>query len=130
MAPSSGWAFDDLASDLENGRQPRATCAGEEMAFHHMLQVGAAMVEDGWGVSTDELESMPEHPDDFDWSMASELFLQDLDILDLFDPRMDGVEDPENALNRSSGMGDYRPAAWFIPFQNAEPRDGRRRFRR
>ncbi len=76
------------------------------------------------------LPRLPEHPDDHDWSMASEVFFQDHDILDLFDVEMDGVEDPDSEHNRAMGMGDYRPQAWFRTFLNMDPRDGRRTFRR
>lgn len=58
------------------------------------------------------------------------MLLQDDDILDLFDDRMDGIEDPDSDHNRYMGMGDYRPEAWFRPFRNVTPRDGRRGFRR
>jgi hypothetical protein len=73
---------------------------------------------------------MPEHPDDCDWGMASEVLFQDHDILGLYDVEIDGIEDPEDEQNRAMGMGDYRPPAWFRTFLNMDPRDGRRAFRR
>lgn len=123
-------AFDDLTGDLEAGRWPRPRCPGEEMAFHLMLRNARSAQEDGWGMSDEELEELPEHQDDYDWDIAYEVLLQDDDILNLFDVRLDGVEDPEMEFNRYTGMGDYRPEAWFRPFANAMPRDGRRGFRR
>jgi hypothetical protein len=50
--------------------------------------------------------------------------------LALFDSARDGVEDPDDPSNRTFGIGDYRPAAWFTTFDNQVPRDGRRPFRR
>jgi hypothetical protein len=82
------------------------------------------------GPPPEQLAALPGHADDYDWGLASEVLLQDDDILDLFDVRMDGIEDPESDYNRSMGMGDYRPQAWFRPFLSATPRDGRRGFRR
>ncbi len=120
-------AFDDLVEDLEAGQAPLPTCPGEEMALHLMLRTAEAAVADGWGPMLDRL---PEHDDDCDWDMAVDVLLQDDDILKLFDERLDGIEDPQNEDNRMAGIGDYRPEAWFRPFQNATPRDGRRAFRR
>lgn len=62
--------------------------------------------------------------------MASEVLFQDHDILDLFNVEMDGIEDPDSEHNWAMGIGDYRPQAWFRPFLNVDPRDGRRTFRR
>ena len=123
-------AFDDLTGDVAAGRWPRPTCAGEEMALHLILEDAPEAAEDGWGGLDDMLPRLPEHPDDHDWSMASEVFFQDHDILDLFDVELDGVEDPDSEHNRAMGMGDYRPQAWFRTFLNMDPRDGRRTFRR
>lgn len=123
-------AFDDLTADLEAGRIPAPTCPGEEMALHLMLRTAEAALADGWGVSPELLDQLPEHPDDHNWDLLVDVLLQDEDILTLFDEQLDGIEDPESPDNRMTGMGDYRPEAWFRPFSNANPRDGRRPFRR
>ncbi|WP_433294311.1 hypothetical protein ACQP2F_32780 [Actinoplanes sp. CA-030573] len=123
-------AFDDLTADLAAGHLPSPTCPGEEMALHLMLQSAQAAIADGWGPPPELLSSLPEVAGDYDWDLAEEVLLQDDDILSLFDVQMDGIEDPESEANRTAGMGDYRPAAWFRTFNNMTPRDGRRRFRR
>lgn len=123
-------AYDDLTEDIAGGRWPRPRCAGEEMALHLILEDAPAAVEDDWGGLDEMLARLPEHPDDHDWDMASEVFFQDHDILELFDVEMDGIEDPDNEDNRARGIGDYRPQAWFRTFSNMDPRDGRRTFRR
>jgi hypothetical protein len=123
-------AFDDLTGDLAAGRLPLPTCPGEEMALHVMLRSAQAAIADGWGPTPGLLASLPEDDGDYDWDLAAEVLLQDDDILNLFDEQMDGIEDPDSEANRHAGMGDYRPAAWFRPFSNMTPRDGRRRFRR
>ena len=60
-----------------------------------------------------ELAALPEHPDDLDWETCRDALFQDSDILSLFDPEHDGIEDPAAQGNQLIGMGDYRPAAWF-----------------
>jgi hypothetical protein len=121
-------AFDDLASDLSHGDWPRPVCAGEEMALHHMLDFADDGVPEV--VPQAELAALPEHPDDLDWETCRDALFQDSDILSLFDPEHDGIEDPAAQGNQLIGMGDYRPAAWFETFLNMQPRDGRRPFRR
>jgi hypothetical protein len=123
-------AFDDLTADLAAGHWPSPTCPGEEMALHLMLRSAQAAIADGWGPTPDLLAALPPHDGDYDWDLTSEVLLQDDDILSLFDERMDGIEDPDSDANRDTGMGDYRPSAWFRTFSNMTPRDGRRRFRR
>lgn len=123
-------AFDDLAADLAAGRLPLATCPGEEMAMHLMLRSAQGAAADGWGVLPEKLSLLPEHGDDFDWDLVVDVLLQDEDILHLFSEQLDGIEDPESEENKRFRIGDYRPEAWFRPFQNATPRDGRRPFRR
>ena len=73
---------------------------------------------------------MPEHPDDFDWDAMPDALFQDTDILHLFEPDLDGIDDPDEALNIEMAMGDYRPSAWFENFGNMRQRDEQRGFRR
>jgi hypothetical protein len=123
-------SFDDLTADLETGEWPSPTCPGEEMALHLMLQDAAAATEDGWIDLEEGTAPWPSHPADFDWDMAGEVLFQDIDILTLFNPNLDGIEDPDTELNQQAGIGDYRPNAWFKTFANMKQRDGRRPFRR
>jgi hypothetical protein len=81
-------------------------------------------------VVDDLVDSLPAHQDDFDWDMCSEVIFQDHDVLTLFDRSLDGIEDPDSDINRWLATGDMRPAAWFTPFNNVEPRDGHRPVRR
>lgn len=124
-------AYDDLASDLENGGLPLPTCPAEEMALHMILEDAPSAVADGWtGLDETTLASLPEYPDDFDWDAMPDVLLQDTDILQLFEPGLDGIEDPDEELNVAFAMGDYRPPAWFKAFASMQPRDERRPFRR
>jgi hypothetical protein len=121
-------AFDDLAGDLPGGDVPRPTCAGEEMALHRVLAIldGGALKF----APPDKIAELPDHPDDNNWEACRDGLFQDSDILSLFDPRLDGLEDPDADSNQVMGMGDYRPVAWFDTFDNMQPCDGRRPFRR
>jgi hypothetical protein len=123
-------AYDDLTEDLAAGRWPRPRCAGEELALHLILEDAPSAVSDDWAGLGEMLPRLPEHPDDYDWDLVSEVFFQDHDILELFDVEMDGIEDPDSEDNRARGIGDYRPQAWFRTFLNMDSRDGRRAFRR
>ncbi|MFD9736245.1 hypothetical protein [Umezawaea sp. NPDC059074] len=123
-------AFDDLAEDLVAGRWPQPCCAAEEMALHLVLRYAGDAVDDGWSGLEDDFKALPEHSDDLDWDMLGEVLFQDIDILELFDPSRDGLENPDDEENRYLGMGDYTPPAWFTPFDNMSPRDPRRPFRR
>ncbi|MEW2378002.1 hypothetical protein AB0883_18110 [Micromonospora sp. NPDC047812] len=109
-------AFDDLTEDLEAGREPRPTCAGEEMASHLIVQTAQAALVDEWGPSGDLLARLPNHADDYDWEMATEVPIEDEDTLHLFDVHVDGIEDPEAEHNRTfyrhvrgCGCGPMRP---------------------
>ncbi|MFI0469167.1 hypothetical protein ACH347_34270 [Saccharopolyspora sp. 5N102] len=123
-------SFDDLAADLTNGDWPLPHCPSEEMALHLTLRYARAAVDDGWAGFDGPLKHVPEHPHDFEWDMLFDVLFQDLDILSLYGAELDGIEDPESETNRQFGIGDYRPQAWFKTFNNMEPRDGRRPFRR
>lgn len=100
------------------------------MALHLMLRDADAAGKGGWADRAAEFTRLPEHHDDLNWELAYDVLFQDTDILGLFDPNLDGIEDPENELNQQLSIGDYRPQSWFKTFVNMEPRDGRRPFRR
>ncbi|MFD8478199.1 hypothetical protein [Kitasatospora sp. NPDC059673] len=123
-------ALDDLVGDLEKGDWPEPTCTAEELALHLALREAPSYrdeVDDNDGHPHHQL---PVHRDDYDYDACRDLFFQDTDVLMLYSARFDGIEDPDNDINRDLGIGDLRPAAWFEPFGNVEARDPRRGFRR
>lgn len=125
-----GHACEDLVRDLTAGEWPRPRCTAEEMVLHLAIKDAPGYLEI-WKEATDERhEALPEHRDDYDWDMCSELLFEDHDVLMLYDASLDGFEDPGSDLNRESGVGDLRPAAWFTFFAHLEPRDPDRDFRR
>lgn len=121
-------SFDDLADDLAHGREPQPRCRAEETALHLALRtLPDALTDQWWGPGL--FDRLPAHDDDLDEALLDGLF-QDHDVLALYAADKDGIEDPDDPVNAATGMGDMRPAAWFRPFDTAEPRDGRRPFRR
>jgi len=122
-------AFDDLASDLEQGNWPQPSCTAEEMALHLAIEEAPGYLDDI--AERDSAHGrLPEHRDDYDWDMCSDVFFQDHDVLMLFHARFDGIEDPAGDVNRHLGMGDLRREAWFEPFLNTPVRAPERGFRR
>jgi hypothetical protein len=59
-----------------------------------------------------------------------DVLFQDTDILHLFEPGLDGIDDPDDALNARVAIGGCRASAWFETLANMQPRDQRRSFRR
>lgn len=123
-------ACEDLSDDLAAGKWPHPRCTAEEMALHLAIRDAPGYLEMCQEAEEDHHEALPSHPDDYDWGMCSEVLFQDHDVLMLFNPGLDGIEDPGDDLNRDSGMGDLRATAWFTFFNNLEPRDPNRGFRR
>ncbi|WP_433229200.1 hypothetical protein [Actinomadura formosensis] len=123
-------ACDDLTEDLEAGELPTPRCFAEELVLHLALDQAPATLEEKQDLEDKDHESLPRHPDDYDWSLYSDQFFQDSDILLLYQPALDGIEDPTTPLNKTNGIGDMRPDNWFIPFNNVTPRHPNRGFRR
>jgi hypothetical protein len=119
-------AADDLADDLERGKSPIPRCNAEELMLHLAIRTADESVSDG--VVTGE--DLPKHGDDYDWRMCVEDLFQDHDILLLDQSWADGIEDPTGELNQQLAMGDLRPGSWLTTFNNCEPRDPDREFRR
>jgi hypothetical protein len=123
-------ACEDLARDLAAGDWPTPRNNAEEMALHLAIRDAPGYLEMWQDAADERHDALPRHHDDYDWDMCSEILFQDHDVLMLYDERLDGIEDPGNGLNQEAGVGDLRPSAWFKFFNNVEPRDPSRGFRR
>ncbi|MCX4688561.1 hypothetical protein OG401_30415 [Kitasatospora purpeofusca] len=123
-------ALDDLADDLEHGHWPEPTCTAEELALHLALGEAPGYLDDVDDNEGSPHRKLPVHDDDYDFDACKDLLFQDSDVLMLYSPRFDGIEDPDGDVNRQFGIGDLRPAVWFEPFDNVEARDPHRGFRR
>lgn len=132
----SGWrrqvarACDDLARDLACGDWPMPRNNAEEIVLHLAIEDGPDRLAEKEDAGIEEHGVFPQHGDDYDWDLCSEVLFQDHDVLMLYDESLDGIEDPGSDANVYLRMGDLRPGAWFEYFNNAEPRDASRGFRR
>lgn len=122
-------ALDDLNEDIILGRSPEPRCAAEELALHFALASASAMTLDEPDLVAEFTQGLPEQQGDYDWDVCSDLLFQDHDVLFLYDPRMQGLEHPDNPLNRHMRIGDLRPEGWFEEFGNVPPRDPSRGFK-
>ena len=121
-------ALDDLNEDIALGHPPEPRCAAEEIALHFALQSASAMTIDEPELVAEFTQGIPEQQGDYDWSICSDLLFQDHDVLFLYDPNLQGLEHPDNPLNRHMRIGDLRPEGWFEEFGNVSPRDPTRGF--
>ena len=109
-----------IVETISAGNEPTPNCTGEEMVLHMLLD-GAA---DQWRAKgmygvCGPLEAvndlLPECRRDADFGMMGEMWFEDADVLWLFDPAMDGIEDsPEGQF---LGVAYLHPKDWFKPFR-------------
>ncbi|MEU6993678.1 tetratricopeptide repeat protein [Streptomyces sp. NPDC046465] len=121
--------FDDLAHDIADSRLPLPCCTGEEMALHLALEHAAAITEDSPDLAEEFCEGAPARPGDYDWWACKRALLEDDDVLMLYQPWMEGIEEPDNDVNQRLGMANLAPDDWFTPFRDDRPRAVDRGFR-
>ncbi|MBV6695581.1 hypothetical protein KV557_00375 [Kitasatospora aureofaciens] len=121
--------FDDLAGDLEAGRDLVPGCTGEEMALHLAISRAEQLVRDRPRLVADAVAALPADRYDFDWECCSDLLFEDHDVLMLFDARLDGIEDPTAEASQALGMVNLAPLDWFTPFNSERARNPERGFR-
>ncbi|MCL7423924.1 hypothetical protein [Streptomyces sp. YS415] len=121
--------FEDLADDIRAGRWPRPRCTGEEMALHIGIDHASSMVVDDVELVTSFVEGIPPHHKDWDWNLCLSLLLEDTDVLFLYEPWSQGIEDSDHHLNQMMGMANLEAAYWFEPFYEDRARDPDRAFR-
>ncbi|MBZ6471836.1 sel1 repeat family protein [Streptomyces griseocarneus] len=122
--------FDDLAGDIRAGNWPLPNCTGEEMAMHLALEYASVMVVEDPEVVTSLVEGLPEDPEDYDWDFCMAMFLEDTDVLFLYEPWADGIADPDHHLNQFADIVNLQADDWFDPFYKHRERDPARGFRR
>lgn len=112
--------FDVLAHRLAVGDIDEtviATCTADEIALHIVFEDAEAMYTDGF-LDWDWIEALPERPDDDDFFVVKEILFEDFDFESLYDPAMDGAEDPESELSKRAGIANLHPRDWFKPFRS------------
>jgi hypothetical protein len=109
--------FEALATRLARGRfasSQLASCTGEELALHLVIDSAEAGVSDDVIPMDDSLPADPERDRDFEW--AREVLFRDHDVLLLFNPSLDGIEDNDSDLSQRHMFANLHPQRWFLPF--------------
>ena len=109
--------FEGIAARLAGGRfasSQLASCTGEEMALHLVIDSAEAAVSDETIPLDDSLPADPERDRDFEW--AREVLFRDHDVLLLFNPSLDGIEDNDSDLSQRHMFANLHPRRWFLPF--------------
>lgn len=102
-----------LAQDQFDSSQ-LASCTGEEMALHLVIDLAAAGVSDDTILMDDSLPDDEQRDDDFEW--AREVLFRDHDVLLLFNASLDGIDDTESDLSQRYMFANLHPKRWFLPF--------------
>jgi hypothetical protein len=96
-------------------------CTGEEMALHLVIDHAEGDLDSGIDASGGQIEQLPDLGGrDHDFELMRDVLLRDLDVLLLFDMRLDGIEDPSSEVARLEGTANLHPAQWFLPFDDVE----------
>lgn len=130
-AADSAWmarfvlGFDAIAARLTQGRRDLsriASCTGDEMALHLVIDEAECSLAEGLLSAPDLLPEDAERDDDFEW--ARDVLFRDHDVLLLFDPALDGVDDPASELDQRFRFANLHPGRWFLPFADHVEVDG------
>ncbi len=108
--------FDAIAARLGKGKpdlRQLASCTGEEMALHLVIDQAETWSNQGMLATPESLASDADD-EDFDW--ARDVLFRDHDVLLLFDASLDGLEDPESELHERFRFANLHPNRWFVPF--------------
>jgi hypothetical protein len=96
-------------------------CTGEEMALHLVIDHAEGDFESGIDASGGELDRLPDRGGrDHNFELMRDVLLRGLDVLLLFDMRLDGIEDPGSEVARLEGTANLHPAQWFLTFDDVE----------
>lgn len=112
--------FAALAERIGRGESgsEMATCTGEELALHLVIDLAEAQLADGTLRPADAAAAgLPRHrAADRDFERMRTLLFEDSDVLLLFDPSLDGIEDPDNEAAQAERLVNLHPRDWFLPF--------------
>ncbi len=113
--------FEILAARLAAGYENLshlASCTGEEMALHFVIEAAETGVSDGSLTINQSLPLDPDRDQDFDW--VREILFRDHDVLLLFEDSLDGIEAADSGPAKEHGMANLHPHRWFLPFADAD----------
>lgn len=119
--------FDAIATRMAQGGHDLsrlASCTGEEMALHFIIDEAESSLAEGLLSAPALLPDDPERADDFE--LARDVMFRDHDVLLLFDPALDGVDDPASGLHQHFRFANLHPRRWFLPFADEQDVDPER----
>lgn len=121
--PGSPWldrfvsSFYEIADRIAVGSTAEdvlTACTGDEMALHLVIDFAEAEFDSGTDAMDGHLELLPALGDsDTDFESARDALLRDDDVLMLFDPSLDGIDDPDSGYRTAN----LHPERWFLPFE-------------
>ena len=118
-------AFHDVRDRLATGQAEEmviAQCTADELVVHIITGHVEAAIADGWLIEPDAVGvQLPRFEEDDDQTWVRDqraLLLEDYDVLELYDPAMDGIEYSDNALAEQFGYANLHPDQWFLPFRD------------
>lgn len=91
------------------------TCTADELALHMVIDRADELLQEG-GLDIGWIDALPHRADDDDLDGAREYLFYDLDVLHLYDPAADGLEDPGSAVYQVERFVNLHPRDWFKPF--------------
>lgn len=110
----------DSRDDPGDGDQERlAACTGEELALalHLVIGLAEAQLADGMIGQDHTVDALPDHGSaDADFDATRDRLFLDHDVLMLFDPSLDGVDDPDSEIGRAQRAANLHPRDWFKSF--------------
>jgi hypothetical protein len=113
--------FGAIAARLATGRvavHQLTRCTGEEMALHIVIDHAESAIRDGMLSPPASLPQDGARDTDFD--SVRDLLFRDHDVLLLFDPSLDGLDDPESELHQRFRFANLHPDQWFLVFADSE----------
>ncbi|QGG96241.1 hypothetical protein [Actinomarinicola tropica] len=107
--------FEVLAGRLARGLNELtglASCTADEIALHLVIDRTEELHEEA-GLDWEWVDALPIHPADDDYVGIKDLLFRDLDVMFLYEPAFDGVDDPESETYRTQGFAHLHPRDWF-----------------
>lgn len=112
--------FDALAGKIAAGPsdlEGLASCTGEELALHLVIDLAEGHVADGVLISG-TLRALPPHgSSDTDFDLMRDVLFADHDVLMLYEASLDGIDDPDTDVGSWARTVNLHPRDWFVPFE-------------
>lgn len=88
------------------------TCTADEVALHLVIDRAEELLQEG-GLDWDWMDPLPRRPADDNFYGVQDYLFYDLDVLHLYDPAADGVEDAGSEVYEAEGFVNLHPRDWF-----------------